>query len=374
MTNYKNIVLILLALAAPVILSGCDTQAQAQETKSTLHTKTTGLARVARTVEAVTVQPEAYTRTISAVGTAYPVRESRIAASVGGTVTKLYVKEGDRVKKGQALIGIDNRNFKLGVDQAKAQLNAAKIQADLMRIEFDRIQKLKVSNAVSQSSFDQMKAQYDAAVAQQEMARVGLKQAKKMLGDATVRAPYDGIVAGLLIEKGEYASSMPPAPLVHIIDNSSLEIKTFVAEEHARDIKVGQKAEVTIESANATVGGTVVFASDRIQEATRTFEIHVRIDNPDNALKSGAYARVTILASTDQNATLLPSRSILRDNSGKPFVFIAKDGKVQQVFLKISDTKGQRTVVEGLDAGSTIITTDLDDLKHGQTVTVKDQG
>jgi membrane fusion protein (multidrug efflux system) len=374
MTNYKNIVLILLALAAPVILSGCDTQAQAQETTNTLHTKTTGLARVARTVGAVTVQPEAYTRTISAVGTAYPVRESRIAASVGGTVTKLYVKEGDHVKKGQALVGIDNRSFKLGVDQAKAQLNAAKVQADLMRIEFDRIQKLKVSNAVSLSNFDQMKAQYDAAVAQQEMARVGLKQAKKMLRDATLRAPYDGIVAGLLIEKGEFASSMPPAPLVHIIDNSSLEIKTFIAEEHARDIKVGQKAEVTIESANATVEGTVVFASDRIQEATRTFEIHVRIDNPENTFKSGAYARVTILASTHQNATLLPSRSILRDNSGKPFVFIAKDGKVQQVFLKISDTKGHRTVVEGLDAGSTIITTDLDDLKHGQTVTVKDQG
>ena len=373
MTNVKSVLLVVLALTAPLALTGCDTKAQAAP-QTTIAKSAAGQTAEARSVEAVTVTSGPFTRTISAVGTAYPVKESRMAASVGGTVTSVYVKEGDHVKKGDALIGIDNRSFRLGVEQAQAQVKAAGVQADLMRIEFDRVEQLKGSNAVSQSNYDQMKARYEAATAQMEMAKVGLKQAKKALNDTTLRAPYDGIIAGLLIEKGEFASSMPPAPLVYMIDNSSLEIKTFVPEDNARDITVGQKAEVAIESAGVTVEGSVVFVSDRIQEATRTFEVYVRIENPGAKIKAGAYAKVTILAATTDNATVLPTRSIVRDSSGKPFVFTANNGKVKRMFLRITESAGQRTVVEGLEAGSVIITTDLDDLNEGESVTVKDQG
>ena len=360
-------------LAAPLALAGCNANAQ-DVSQKTVGTQAAGQTGTTRTVEAVTVTSEPFTRTISAVGTAYPVQESRIAASVGGTVTSVYVKEGDHVKKGDALLGIDNRSFKLGVEQARAQLKAAEVQADLMRIEFERMEKLKGSNAVSQSNYDQMKARHEAAVSQLAMAKVGLKQAKKALSDTTLRAPYDGIIAGMLIEKGEFASSMPPAPLVYMIDNSSLEVKTFIPEDNARDITVGQKAEVTIESAGVTVEGSVVFVSDRIQEATRTFEVYVRLENPEAKIKAGAYAKVTILAATTDNATVLPTRSIVRDSSGKPFVYTATNGKVKRMFLRITESAGQRTVVEGLEAGSVIITTDLDDLNEGEIVTVKDQG
>ncbi len=216
-------------------------------------------------VEIMQLEPEKFHSTISATGTALPVREGYLSMAVPGRIKEILVQRGDRVKKGQVLVRLDRSGFTLGVQQAQAALAAAKVGIDALSTEKSRFDRLLKNKAVPKATYDKIKAKYDGAAAQVAMAEVGLKRARKALADSQLTAPYDGVITMVMKQVGEYAPAMPPTMLIQIVDTSSLEVQVFLPENESRYVHPGTEASVTIDSANQTRQGKVVFVSDRIQ-------------------------------------------------------------------------------------------------------------
>jgi RND family efflux transporter MFP subunit len=359
--NNKFWILFLIALSA---LTGCK-QSQGQEIQTAGEKKETG----AKQVTAARLESSQFTSTIEATGTALPVRESYLSFSVPGRLEAVLVRQGDRVTKGQVLMRLDRENFFLGVQQAEAALAAAKVGLDQLKLEMSRFDRLIKNKAVPRATYDKVKAQHDGTAAQYAMGEVALKQARKALRDAELRAPYDGVITDLLKEVGEFIPSMPPTMVTKVVDSSSLEVQVFLPESEAPFVKVGQEARVDIDSAQIKAEGKVIFVSDRIQPMTQNFEIRIRIENPEGKIKAGAYSRVELDRNSTNDAVFVPLRAVKREADGEAYVYVAKGGKAKKTKVELGETRADLTLIHCcLKAGQLVITSGLAEISDGDPV------
>ncbi|RME27424.1 MAG: efflux RND transporter periplasmic adaptor subunit, partial [Deltaproteobacteria bacterium] len=265
----RNALSIALVLTA-ALFSSCRQEHAAARTEPS---GSAGESERALSVEVLELKPEPFTSYIESSGTTLPARESFLSLPVPGTIERILVERGQAVKKGQVLLRLDQSGFRLGVEQAKAALAAAKAGFGTLDTQMKRFDRLLANKAVPRADYDKVKAQYDAAAAQLAMAEVGLKQAEKALRDSELRAPYDGVITMILKEVGEYAPSMPPTMLMKIVDSSTLQVQTFLPEVEAPFVSVGDEAQVTVDSAGYTGTARVTFVSPRLEPGTHTFEV-----------------------------------------------------------------------------------------------------
>lgn len=326
----------------------------------------------AEEVRTLAVTPEAYETAIEVSGKALAAKQSMLSLEVPGIVKQILVERGDRVKKGQALLRLDRAGFLLGIRQAEAALVGANAATAQLETEIARIKRLLAEGAAPSASLDDLNAKYKGASAQAQMARVSLQQARKALRDSELRAPYNGVITDVLIEKGEQSTSMPPTILMSIVDASSLEVQVFVPEEEAPFVHVGNQAKVTVDSVGLVTSGKVVFVSDAISPGARTFEVRVRIDNTDGKIKAGAFARVRMEQDKQDNAVLLLVSYVKRDEKDRPYVFVADNGRAKKKMLVLGPMDGARVLVKsGLERGELLIVSDTAGLADGRPVTVE---
>jgi HlyD family secretion protein len=326
-----------------------------------------------RSVTVTRLTGRAYSSSIQATGTALPFRESILSFPVPGRLDSVLVQPGDRVKKGQVLMRLEREGFFLGVEQAGAAVAAAKVGLDSLELEMKRFDKLIDNKAVPRATYDKIKAQRDGAAAQYTMADVAQRQAKKALRDAQLRAPYNGVVSDVFKEVGEFIPSMPPTPVLKLVDASSLEVQVFLPEAEAPYASKGQQVRVRIDSAGVETSGRILFVSDRIQPMTHNFEVRIAIDNTDGNIKAGAFARVEIprQAESQEQAIFVPLRAVQRDAAGEPFVFVAKDGSAVKMKVDLGETLDDQTMVRCcLKADQLLITSGLSELSPGDSIRV----
>lgn len=372
--------------------------------------------KTVRKVKSAAVNGEPYTSKILSTGTALPARESYLSFSVPGTLLEIKAPEGTRVKKGQVLARLDPSDFQLTVQTAQAAVEAAEkgahaaeigvqtaekgvelsnVQRNLMDIEMKRASQLRDSSAAPQSTYDRTKSQSDAANSQNEaaksqlesiraqaeamkaqvqIARLNLAKAQKALDDTQLRAPYDGVVVSFFKEIGEYAPSMPPTIICKVVDDSSLEVQTFLSEVESVYVKTGQKGSITVQTTGVTAEGEVFFVSDRVEQGTQTFEVRFRVDNSEGRIKAGSLTHLSIDRAHFDSALLVPVRSILRDDRGQTFVFVLKGNTVARTAVTVGETVDSRVLVlNGLASGSRVVATGVGDLQDGQTVEAVDE-
>ncbi|HUU02278.1 MAG TPA: efflux RND transporter periplasmic adaptor subunit [Myxococcota bacterium] len=321
-----------------------------------------------RKVSVIKIEPQAFNSVIEASGTALPARESFLSLTVPGVIRKILVKRGERVKKGQALLGLDRSGFALGVEQAQAALDAAQVGFGSLETQKKRFDRLLAVKAVPRANYDKVKAQYDGTAATLAMAEVGLKMARKALADSELRAPYDGVITMLLKQVGEYAPAMPPTMLMKIVDNSSLDVQVFLPEVEAAYAHPGQEAEVHVDSADLTRRARVVFVSARIEPGSQTFEVRLTLDNQDGKIKAGAFSRVRINRRQSDSALLVPLRAVVRKDD-QIWVYTVQEGKAVKTTVELGETSGDRALVlRGLAPGAEVVTSSLDRLQPGDAV------
>jgi RND family efflux transporter MFP subunit len=368
MSVKKYLSQVVVLLIGFVLLAGCDNAADAGNATSAGEEQVSEI----REVEVIQIAAQPFTSKIQVTGKALPVRESLLSAEVSGTIDKIFVREGDRVKKGKVLLRFDQKGFYLKVQHAKAALSAAKTKVNQLELEVNRISKLVDQGAATTASLDQLQAQYDAAKAQEQMEVVALKLAQKELGDSVLRAPYNGMISEILHEEGEFCPSMPQTMLIKIVDTSSLEVQAYLPEEVSSDVEVGQQAEVEVEAAGIKTTGKVIFVSNRLQSDSQTLEIKVKLDNEDSKIKGGAFTRINMIRRALDDAILIPLKSVQREGNGKPFVFIVDDSKVQKVPIRLGEASGSKVLVlEGLSDGRRVVVSGGSELEDGMQVSVK---
>ena len=294
------------------------------------------------TVSAVYPEIRTVEQTVSntRAGTIDACRRSKMSPAIGGQIASLHVKEGDLVQKDQILIELWNKESKARVKESKARVKAAERSAQQVCILSDRAQReakrktellerglaseegaeTAVSNAESQS------AACDAALTQVEVYQASVEVIEASLERTMLIAPFDGIIAEIEGELGEYVTPSPVGvatkPTVDLIDSSCIYISAPIDEIDAPEVVSGMTARITMDAFGnqefpATVRRVAPYVLD-LEKQARTVEIEAVFDNPDQTLLPGYSADIEVIIDRVENTLSIPTQTIMRDN----FVYV----------------------------------------------------
>ena len=289
------------------------------------------LARVERgTVEATVSNTRA--------GTVKACRRAKLAAPAGGLIERLLVKKGQRVKHDQVLLELWNDDLRAQERLAREQLGTSEtqaqqacMQADLAEKEAERARQLMESGFISPEGLDQKlsaakvsRSGCEAARSQIDQSKSRISVAKAGLERLVLRAPFDGIVADISGELGEYATPSPPGiptlPAIDLIDDSCMFVSAPIDEVDAANVKVGQIARITLDAIKGkSFPGRVKRIAPyvlELEKQARTVEVEVAFTDPpdgDNLLV-GYSADVEIVHASHANVLRIPTQTLLEGN------------------------------------------------------------
>jgi RND family efflux transporter MFP subunit len=221
-------------------------------------------------------------------------RRSTLTPKVASPVTYVHVRDGDIVKSGQALVTLDTQDFTLRTQQAEAALQAAKVQLDSAKLDWNRTKALLDDKAVPQAQFDMADARFKGAQAGVLQANIAVAMGHKALRDATIHAPFNGIIVKRLVNEGEYASVMPATPLVIIEEVDPLDLRIQIPSSNLDKVKIGDLIHVRFPATGQTLDAHLTRVVAAMDPRTRTFSAIAELPNKDHALRSGLYAEIAL--------------------------------------------------------------------------------
>ncbi|TBN02415.1 efflux RND transporter periplasmic adaptor subunit [Hyunsoonleella flava] len=284
-----------------------------------------------------------------------------ITAEYGGVLTRVYVREGQNVKKGQTLAKIDDG----GLSQQLAQV---KIQADLAKTTFERQKRLWDQKIGSEIQFLQAKSNYEA---QQEM----VNQLQQQVGKTVVRAPFSGTIDDVITEQGNVVAP-GQSQLFRIVNLDDMYIETDVPERYVSAIVPGKDVEVDFPVLGKEVDAKVRQAGNFINPANRTFKVEVALPKKDVSIKPNLTAKLKINDYTNDKAILIPQSIISENAQGEQYVYTIsdKDGKkakAKRAIISTGKTQGDYIeVLSGIANGDEIIEEGARSVKDGQEVKI----
>lgn len=227
-------------------------------------------------------------------GTLSPHAEVAVVARASGVVVELTVDVGARVKKGQVVFRVDDRNAALRLAQAQTQLASAELQVKTTEVEYRRSKLLFDQQAVTPQQWDQISAQLDAARVGVAQARNGVAVASKAVTDATARAPIDGVVVTRAVALGDYVSDAPPTRVLVLQDQATLDLKFRLPERALASVHTGDAIDISVPALGLTRKASVSIVAPSVDPRTRTVELTAVLDNRDGALRPGLMADIAL--------------------------------------------------------------------------------
>ena len=315
------------------------------------------------------------TQGLAISGTVKAVNYAVIKARVAGELKDIMAREGDTVKAGDVLARIDPTEYQRRWQQTSEQATAAMAQMEIAKRAWENNQSLAAQNFISQAAMNNSEANYVGAVASHKAAMAGADVARKALDDATLRAPFAGIVSGRAAQVGERVSI--DAKIMELVDLSQLEVEVPLSPSESMDVRVGQLAALQVEDRKAMVGAKVKRISPSAQAGSRSVLIYLALDKADG-LRHGLFAK-GILGMGKSQVLAVPL-SAVRTDRAQPYVQVVEQvGDQLQVIHKIV-TLGVRgmdmgqpesetmVAVTGLNEGSTVLKSNVGALRSGMAV------
>ena len=271
-------------------------------------------------VKTITLEKTIVQRTTQYTSTLIPFEEVNYAPAQPGRIDKIHVEVGDQVKKGQLLVEMD-----------RTQLTQAMLQLEDAKVNFSRMENLLKQNSISQQQYDQAKMAAD-------LASTNVKFLKE---NTTLIAPFSGIVTAKYYEDGEVYSGAPntasgKAAIINIQQISLLKAIVHVSESYFPSIKEGMEAGITTDIyPGKTFKGSVYRIYPTINEATRSFKIEIKIDNPDEALRPGMFTRVELKLGEIESLAVPAIAIVKQDGTNNHFIYVYENGIAKQIEVTI---------------------------------------
>jgi HlyD family secretion protein len=338
----------------------------------------------------------------------FPRDQANVMSKIGAPVRRVTVNRGDRVKQGQLLAELENRDLVAAAQESKGQWaqtesnyrattasavpeQVVKAQTDLdtARDGLDAAKKLLESRQQlfkdgalarkqvdeAQVAFSQARGQFETAqqhlqalqsVAKEELIKTAAAQVDSAKGHyenaqaqvdySEIRSPISGVVTDRPVYPGEMVN--PGSPLVTVMDVSKVVARVNLGQDQAKNIKVGADATLTPADGGELVTGKVTIVSPATDANSTTIQVWVQADNADGRLRVGEPVRVSIVAATVDGATLVPTAAVLPNDEGETIVMYVDDKniaheKVVQVGLREPEMV---QIIAGLDVGQRVIT------------------
>lgn len=306
-------------------------------------------------VTAVVVRTQSLENKIFATGSLLANEEVELRSEISGRVVGVFFEEGKKVKKGEILLKINDRDL-------KAQLTRKEVEEKQASDEEKRRLQLYKIKVISQEEYDN--GVNTLKIIQAEKESIGAQLAK-----TEITAPFNGVIGLRYVSAGGYVS---PSNLISTMqDVDPMKVEFSVPEKYAGKIRTGTEILVNAGDSPEEYKGIVYAVESKIDANTRTIKARARIPNPSGILIPGAFAKVKITLEELPNAIVIPSEAIVPEISGAK-VYLCRNGQAKSVPI----TTGIRTergveITQGLTAGDTLIVSGLLQLADGRGVQIK---
>ncbi len=341
-----TIIGLVIALSGALVLTSCGAEAKTEDSPKkevNLNPKVT-LGKV----EIKTFQHE-----IRVQGNVETDEDITLSAEMGGLITRISAKEGQTVRKGVIIATVDASILSSNVQELNTQLEYAQYMLD-KQVE---LQKRGVG-----SEFE-----LETAKNQVNSLKASMQSLNTQRGKATIRAPFTGIVDQVFAKKGQMAG--PSSPIIRLVNNKNIDIISTISEKHFANVKVGTPIRVTFPNySDTSINLKISNVGNYIEPTNRTFRVMANIPN-NTTLLPNMLAEVSITDMNVENGMVIPSKSVLKDQSNKDFIFIAKEEVDENGIKVMKVSKINVKIIQRFEGDALIETNDL--LTNGDQVVVE---
>lgn len=319
--------------------------------------------------EVTTIAPSTLMETLKITGSLAPSRQVHLSSEVSAKVVSVAVREGDAVKSGDVLVQFDAAALDIQLEQAQANAEATRVQLDQARTDFERTQDLVERGLSAQNNLTRARSTLDQLTATLTAQETMVANAQRALDNATVRAPFDGVVSARSIDPGQFVAT--GSPLVSVVDLASLEVEANAPVAYAPDLAPGLEVDFTVEGFGDRVfEGEVARLSPVALEGTRMLPVFVTLANKTGELRGGMFAAGRIVLEARADGIGIPAAGLRRDAEGE-HVLVVVDGKAERRAVEIArswDGGAVLEVADGLAPGDVVVIEPLPELQPGDTV------
>ena len=300
-----------------------------------------------------------------------------IRARVEGFLEKMMFEEGTYVRKGQPLFIIDPKLYRAHANKARAQLNKDKAMALKAERDLQRIRPLYEQNAASQLDLDNAIASYESATAAVAMSEADLTQTETALSYTTVSSPISGYISERNVDIGTLVGPNGKSLLATVVKSDTVRVDFSMTgldylKSRARNVNLGQKDSTRKWDPYITqypLRGLVDFADPQVDPETGTFSVRAEMANPDRILLPGQITKVRLLLDVREDATIIPTKSVVIEKGGAYVFVIRPDSIAERRMIELGPEVDNRVIVErGVVPGEKIVVEGFHKLTHGDKV------
>jgi len=314
-------------------------------------------------------------------------RQVNIQARVSAFLEKRVYTEGEIVKEGQELFLMDQKPFKVQLDQAKAALSRQEAAHKTAAQNLERTRPLAEQNALSQKDLDDATGQYDSTAAAVEQAKAQMEQAKLNLSYTVITSPVNGITSAALQQDGTYINQQN-SQLTTVEALSPMWVNFSLSENelqrHREQIKNGRIRPpednnyivevILVDGSIFPNTGKITFAAPSYNTQTGTFLLRASVENPEGVLRPNQFVRVRLKGAVRPGAILVPQRAVQQGSKGHFLWVIDKDNVAEPRPVVVGDWNGNDWfITEGLKAGERIVVDGGMTVRPGAPVKIKTQ-
>lgn len=313
-------------------------------------------------VVAVPAQQQAIHENLSLVGSLSANEMVEIKSEIDGVVKTIGFKEGQPVKKGRLLIQLDDTKLSAALNQAEANYH-------LSKSTYSRSVQLFKDHLISQQEFDQSSAVYEA-----DQANLALK--RRLLQDARIIAPFDGVMGARNVSPGQVISKN--TTLTWLVDLDPIKVEVDVPERFLGEVHLKQQLDLKVAAfPDQIFKGTVYFISAFVDPATRTALLKARIANPKHLLKPGMFANLDLTLKVRTNSVVIPEAALAQvmDNDEAGVFVVDGNDIVHYRKVKVGvRLPGRVEIRDGLQKGDEVVVEGVQKVGRGSKVVLDHSG
>ncbi len=278
-------------------------------------------------------------------------KSANISTRTMGYVDKVYVQVGDKVRKGELLLSVNNADISAKLAQVNASITEATAAFTNAEKDYNRFTALFQENSASQKELDDITAQYKMTKARLESANQMKNGVNAQMGYANIRAPFNGVVTNKFINAGDMAN--PGMSLLEVESPSTYQVSAMVPESEILQIKNNAEVTVQLNALNQTIKGKVVEVSTSSKSTGGQYLVKANLDKTDVNIMSGMYATVQfpVERNNTSSAIMIPIEAIVKNGQLSGIYTVSQSNTALLRWLRLGRIVGDRVeVLSGLSA------------------------
>ncbi|MGL5594132.1 MAG: efflux RND transporter periplasmic adaptor subunit, partial [Cetobacterium sp.] len=284
------------------------------------------------------IKPELITRLNISSGVTEPLNEVKVVTKTGGTVKEINFKNGDKVKKGQIILVLEDQEVQSAYLKAQATYVSNKADFEIKRKNYEKFKQLYDKNLISEDEYLAKKTGYLQGESDLKSSEATYLSAKKDFEDLVVKSKLDGVITDLNLKL--YEKIAANTDLVTVVDISKILVKTGVSVHEISQLSVGNKAEIDLEGIENNYFGSVYEINPVANKDNKKYQIKVEIENLEGKIKKGMYSKV-LVETGKQDGYLVPKNAIVIKELYS-YIFIVENDEARRIKIERGYSNGDK--------------------------------